>query len=514
VILTTVGRVIFNDSVPEEIGFINRVIDKKVAKELIGRLSSEVGNVETARFLDNIKQVGFHYAMKGGLSVGLSDAIVPETKAKHIKGAQRDSTRVVKEYNRGTLTDNERYNQIVDVWQKTSNIVAEESYQILKKDRAGFNPLYMMLDSGARGSREQVRQLTGMRGLIARPQKSMSGQPGEIIENPIISNLKEGLTVLEYFISTHGARKGLSDTSLKTADAGYLTRRLHDVAQDVIVTMEDCGTTRGLHIFRNIEEETSGQIKFREKIRGRVAARDIVDTISGNVIVVAGETITDEHAELVQDSPGVEEAEIRSVLTCESKQGICSKCYGTNLSVHKPVEIGEAVGVIAAQSIGEPGTQLTLRTFHQGGTAQGGISETETKAVNEGTVQFEDIKTVEHSAINEDGVEEESIIVIQKNGKINLVDSDSGKVLKRYVVPHGAHLACKAGDVVRKDQVFSAASPTARRSLLKLTVQSSSPTLKKASPTKRRSIPRQDLLSTPLSTGVPSFGQPKRVSLV
>jgi len=458
-ILTTVGRVIFNESVPDEIGFINRVIDKKGAKELIGRLSSEVGNVETARFLDNIKQVGFFYAMKGGLSVSLSDAIVPETKAKHIKGAQRDSTRVVKEYNRGTLTDNERYNQIVDVWQKTSNIVAEESYQILKKDRAGFNPLYMMLDSGARGSREQVRQLTGMRGLIARPQKSMSGQPGEIIENPIISNLKEGLTVLEYFISTHGARKGLSDTSLKTADAGYLTRRLHDVAQDVIVTMEDCGTTRGLIIYRNIEEETSGQIKFREKIRGRVTARDIVDTITGNVIVPAGETITDAHAELIQDTPGVEEAEIRSVLTCEAKQGICSKCYGTNLSVHKPVEIGEAVGVIAAQSIGEPGTQLTLRTFHQGGTAQGGISETETKAVNDGTVQFEDIKTVDHSAINEDGVEEDSVIVIQKNGKINLVDSDSGKVLKRYVVPHGAHLACKAGDLVRKDQVLFSSEP-------------------------------------------------------
>ena len=458
-LVTTVGRVIFNESVPEGIGFINRVIDKKVAKELIGRLSSEVGNVETARFLDNIKQVGFHYAMKGGLSVGLSDAIVPETKAKYIKSAQRDSTRVVKEYNRGTLTDNERYNQIVDVWQKTSNIVAEESYQKLKKDREGFNPLYMMLDSGARGSREQVRQLTGMRGLIARPQKSMSGQPGEIIENPIISNLKEGLTVLEYFISTHGARKGLSDTSLKTADAGYLTRRLHDVAQDVIVTMDDCGTTRGLLVQRNIEEETSGQIKFREKIKGRVAARDIYDTITGNVLVQAGESITEELAELIQDTPGVEEAEIRSVLTCEAKQGICSKCYGTNLSVHKLVEIGEAVGVIAAQSIGEPGTQLTLRTFHQGGTAQGGISETETKAFNEGTVEFEDIKSVVHSAVNEDGIEEERTIVIHKNGKINIVDPESGKVLKRYVVPHGAHLSVESGDQVKKDQVLFSSEP-------------------------------------------------------
>jgi DNA-directed RNA polymerase subunit beta' len=458
-LVTTVGRVIFNRQVPGRIGFINRLINKKVAKELISRLSSEVGNVETARFLDNIKEVGFNYAMKGGLSIGLSDAIVPETKVRHIKNAQRDSAKVIKEYNRGTLTDNERYNQIVDVWQKTSNLVADESYEKLKKDREGFNPLYMMLDSGARGSREQVRQLTGMRGLIARPQKSMSGQPGEIIENPIISNLKEGLTVLEYFISTHGARKGLSDTSLKTADAGYLTRRLHDVAQDVIVTMEDCGTTRGLHVERNIEEETSGQIKFREKIKGRVAARDIVDAVTEKVIVKAGEIITDERADIIQDNAGVEEAEIRSVLTCEAKQGICSKCYGTNLAVHKLVEIGEAVGVIAAQSIGEPGTQLTLRTFHQGGAAQGGIAETETKAFYEGQVEFEDVKTVRHSAINEDGVEEIRMIVIQKNGKLNIIDPDSGKVLKRHVVPHGAHIYCEHGQIVRKDQVLFSSEP-------------------------------------------------------
>ncbi len=468
IVLTTVGRVIFNQHVPEEIGFINRVIDKKVAKELIGRLSSDVGNVETAKFLDNIKEVGFHYAMKGGLSVGLSDAIVPETKVKHIKNAQRESTKVVKEYNRGTLTDNERYNQIVDVWQKTSNIVAEESYQKLKKDRDGFNPLYMMLDSGARGSREQVRQLTGMRGLIARPQKSMSGQPGEIIENPIISNLKEGLTVLEYFISTHGARKGLSDTSLKTADAGYLTRRLHDVAQDVIVTIDDCGTTRGLYVHRNIEEETSGQIKFREKIKGRVAARDIYDTLNNKVIVGSNEIITEELAELIQETAGVEEAEIRSVLTCESKIGICSKCYGTNLSVHELVEIGEAVGVIAAQSIGEPGTQLTLRTFHQGGTAQGGITETETKAFYDGQIQFEDIKTVDHTAINEDGVEEFRVIVIQKNGKINIADPDSGKILKRYIVPHGAHLNCKHGDLIKKDQMMFSSEPNSTQIIAEL----------------------------------------------
>jgi DNA-directed RNA polymerase subunit beta' len=458
-LVTTVGRVIFNQHVPHEMGFINKLINKKVAKELISDLSSQVGNVETARFLDNIKEVGYSYAMRGGLSIGLSDAIVPETKARYIKEAQKESTKVIKEYNRGTLTDNERYNQIVDVWQKTSNLVANESYDKLMNDRAGFNPLYMMLDSGARGSREQVRQLTGMRGLIARPQKSMSGQPGEIIENPIISNLKEGLTVLEYFISTHGARKGLSDTSLKTADAGYLTRRLHDVAQDVIVTIDDCGTTRGLHVERNIEEETSGQIKFREKIKGRVAARDIVDQRTDMVVVKAGEVITDELADLIQDNLGVEEAEIRSVLTCESKLGICSKCYGTNLSVHKLVEIGEAVGVIAAQSIGEPGTQLTLRTFHQGGAAQGGISETETKAFCKGQVELEEVKSVEHSIITEDGVEETRQIVIQKNGKLNIIDPDSGKVLKRYVVPHGAHINAVQGQIVGKDQVLFSSEP-------------------------------------------------------
>ena len=459
VLVTTVGRVIFNQYVPEKVGFINKVIDKKGAKELISKLSGEVGNVAAAEFLDNIKEVGFHYAMKGGLSIGLSDAIIPEAKVQHIKKATRESNKIIREYNRGTLTENERYNQIVDVWQKVTNLVAEDSYQKLRKDRAGFNPLFMMLDSGARGSREQVRQLTGMRGLIARPQKSMSGQPGEIIENPIISNLKEGLTVLEYFVSTHGARKGLSDTSLKTADAGYLTRRLHDVAQDVIVTEEDCGTTRGIHVERGIEEETGGQIKFSEKIRGRVASRDVVDTLTDEIVVPAGGIITDEIADGIQRNVGVIEADIRSVLTCEAKQGICSKCYGTNLAVHKLVEIGEAVGVIAAQSIGEPGTQLTLRTFHQGGTAQGGIAETETKSSCEGQVEFESIRSVEQETISEDGMPGTQILVIQKNGKINIVDPDSGKVLKRYEVPHGAHLTCSNGDLVKRDDVLFSSEP-------------------------------------------------------
>jgi len=467
-LVTTVGRVIFNQYVPDKIGFINRVIDKKGAKDLISRLCNEVGNVQAAEFLDNIKEVGYHYAMKGGLSIGLSDAIIPEAKVQLIKKATKESNKIIKEYNRGTLTENERYNQVVDVWQKVTNLVAEESYQKLRKDRVGFNPLFMMLDSGARGSREQVRQLTGMRGLIARPQKSMSGQPGEIIENPIISNLKEGLTVLEYFVSTHGARKGLSDTSLKTADAGYLTRRLHDVAQDVIVTEDDCGTTRGLHVERNIEEETGGQIKFSEKIRGRVASRDIVDSLTDEVIVPAGSIITDELADIIQQNVGVLEADIRSVLTCEAKQGICSKCYGTNLATHRLVEIGEAVGVIAAQSIGEPGTQLTLRTFHQGGTAQGGIAETETKSSCEGQVEFEGIRTVEKESINEDGMPETRTLVIQKNGKINIVDPDTGKVLKRYEVPHGANLVAAKGSLVKKDDVLFSSEPNSTQIIAEL----------------------------------------------
>ena len=467
-LVTTVGRVIFNQYVPEKIGFVNKVIDKKGAKELISKICSEVGNVQAAEFLDNIKQVGYHYAMKGGLSIGLADAIIPEAKIQLIKKATKESNKILREYNRGTLTENERYNQIVDVWQKVTNLVAEESYQKLRKDRVGFNPLFMMLDSGARGSREQVRQLTGMRGLIARPQKSMSGQPGEIIENPIISNLKEGLTVLEYFVSTHGARKGLSDTSLKTADAGYLTRRLHDVAQDVIVTIDDCGTTRGLHVERSIEEETGGQIKFSDKIRGRVASRDIWDTLKDEIVVPAGGIITEDIADAIQANIGVLEADIRSVLTCEAKQGICSKCYGTNLAVHKIVEIGEAVGVIAAQSIGEPGTQLTLRTFHQGGTAQGGIAETETKAVYEGQVEFENIRTVEQEIINEDGMPEVRILVIQKNGRINIVDPDSGKVLKRHDVPHGANLHRSVGDLVKKEDVLFSSEPNSTQIIAEL----------------------------------------------
>ncbi len=459
VIVTTVGRVLFNQIVPSEVGFINKVLDKKAVKDLIAQVINKSGNVKAVQFLDAIKEMGFTYATKGGLSIALSDAIVPSRKEELIKGAQKDNLKVIKEYNAGTLTENEKYNKIVDVWQKVTNLVAEESYQTLRKDRDGFNPLFMMLDSGARGSREQVRQLTGMRGLIARPQKSMSGQPGEIIENPIISNLKEGLSVLEYFISTHGARKGLSDTSLKTADAGYLTRRLHDVAQDVIVTEEDCGTTRGIVLTRQMEEESGNRMKFHDRIRGRVAARDVIDVNDGSVIVKAGELITDDIADMIRDRMGVTEVEIRSVLTCETRRGICARCYGINLAKNRLVEVGEAVGVIASQSIGEPGTQLTLRTFHQGGAAQGGVSETDIKAMYDGRIEFENVRFVETTQFNEAGEEERVFVVVRKNGIINIVDDNTGKSLKKYTVPYGARLHCTDGMKVKKDMLLYTIEP-------------------------------------------------------
>ncbi|ACF13643.1 DNA-directed RNA polymerase, beta' subunit [Chloroherpeton thalassium ATCC 35110] len=455
---TTVGRVLFSQVMPETISFINKVLDKKTAKDLIAHVISKVGTVRAEKFLDDVKGLGFNMAMRGGLSIGLSDAIVPETKKRYIKEAIKNSNKIIKEYNTGMLTENEKYNKIVDVWQNVTNIVSDESYQTLRKDRDGFNPLFMMLDSGARGSRNQARQLTGMRGLIARPQKSMSGQPGEIIENPIISNLREGLTVLEYFISTHGARKGLSDTSLKTADAGYLTRRLHDVAQDVIVTEDDCGTTMGIHIRRD-EEEVAGKVKFHDKLRGRYVAHDVVDSITEQVVLKAGDLITDEIAEELRLNVGVTDVMIRSVLTCDSKRGICAKCYGTNLASGRQVDAGEAVGVIAAQSIGEPGTQLTLRTFHQGGAAQGGIAETEIRSQYEGQLEFENIQMVQSKTFNEDGAEEVHDIVIRKNGVMNIVDPSTGKILKRMIVPYGAKMNCKDGDMVQKGSLLYGVEP-------------------------------------------------------
>lgn len=458
---TTVGRVLLNQIIPKEVGFINRVIKKKDSRDIIAQVIEKVGNVQTVEFLDNLKALGFEYAMKGGLSISLSDAIIPSKKDELIKEAQRNNARIIREYSEGLITENEKYNKVVDVWQKVTNLVANEALTALEKDREGFNPLFMMLDSGARGSREQVRQLTGMRGLIARPQKSMSGQPGEIIENPIISNLKEGLSVLEYFISTHGARKGLSDTSLKTADAGYLTRRLHDVAQDVIVIEEDCGTKRGITLNRQQEEESGNKTKFHERVKGRIVAADVIDANTGEVVIKAGTMIDEELSAMIEQHLGIEEITIRSVLTCETRRGVCAKCYGTSLATNRLVNVGEAVGVIAAQSIGEPGTQLTLRTFHQGGAAQGGISETETKAGYDGRVQFENVRAIAATQIDVNtGEETHSQVVIRKNGSIAIVDPEAdNKVLKRYTVPYGARLICKDGDMVKKDSTLFTIEP-------------------------------------------------------
>ncbi|KAK3582544.1 hypothetical protein CHS0354_024098 [Potamilus streckersoni] len=459
IIVTTVGRVLFNQVIPPEIGFINKVIDKKEAKSLINEVIFRCGNKDATKFLDLLKEMGFFYAMKGGLSIGLSDAIIPTKKEALIKNAQHENMKVMREYTSGTLTENEKYNKIVDVWQKVTNLVSQEAYQAIFKDRDGFNPLFMMLDSGARGSREQVRQLTGMRGLIARPQKSMSGQPGEIIENPIISNLKEGLTVLEYFISTHGARKGLSDTSLKTADAGYLTRRLHDVAQDVIINDIDCGTNRGILLNREIEERAGSTVRFHEKVMGRVVSKDVLESFTKKVFLKKGEIITLDVSNAIKENSKIEEIEIRSVMTCESRRGVCAMCYGTNLSSGRLVEVGEAVGVIASQSIGEPGTQLTLRTFHQGGTAQGSVAEAEIKSSFDGIVEFDNIKQIETKSVNEYGDEITRTLVIRKNGTINILDKDTRKILKQYEIPHGAKLSVKHGSEILKNAIIYSIEP-------------------------------------------------------
>ncbi|MDE6106074.1 MAG: DNA-directed RNA polymerase subunit beta', partial [Bacteroidales bacterium] len=367
---TTVGRIIFNRVVPKEYGFINELLTKKSLRDIISDVLMKTGNAKTVQFLDDIKSLGYRTAYKGSLSFNLGDVIVPEIKEELIASANNDVDEVMGNYNMGFITNNERYNQIIDIWTHTNSKLTTAVMKQLSADRQGFNPVFMMLDSGARGSKEQIRQLCGMRGLMAKPQKS-GASGGEIIENPILANFKEGLSVLEYFISTHGARKGLADTALKTADAGYLTRRLVDVAQDVIISEEDCHTQRGL-IATALKKNDEVVETLYERILGRTAVDDIYHPQTNELIVAAGEEITEEIAQKIEDSP-IEEVEIRSVLTCESKHGVCARCYGRNLATRKMVQKGEAVGVIAAQSIGEPGTQLTLRTFHVGGVAGGNI---------------------------------------------------------------------------------------------------------------------------------------------
>ena len=441
---TTTGRVIFNQIVPKEMGYFNQLLIKKTFGGFIGQMFLKLGNKVTAKFLDDLKDTGFRYATAGGLSVSYGDMIIPEEKVDLIGKANKKVEAILNEHEQGVITDAERYNKIIDVWTHTTNDVARALMEKLKANNSGFNSLHMMVDSGARGSQDQVKQLAGMRGLMMKPQKTLSGQAGEIIENPIVANFKEGLSVLEYFISTHGARKGLADTALKTADAGYLTRRLVDVSQDVIIREIDCGTILGIEItaLKDVEQERE---PLGERITGRVAQEDVYDPRTDEVIIPAGELITEEIAEKIEDS-NIDSVYIRTVLTCEAKRGVCAKCYGRNLTTGKLVEIGEAVGIVAAQSIGEPGTQLTLRTFHLGGTSSRIASQSQVETNTEGTVRFERITFVEKSDFY--GAVK---VVTGRRGVIGIYD-ENNRQLKKYDVPYGAELIVNDGTKVKKRQ--------------------------------------------------------------
>jgi len=430
---TSTGRIFFNQIVPEEFGYINELLNKRRVEEIISDMFKKVGTYKTAQFLDKLKDMGFYYAMKGGISVGIEDVLVPKEKTSIIQEAFRDVEKIQKFYDNGDITDGERYNKIIDIWTTATSDVSQKMFEEIRSDRKGFNPVFMMADSGARGSHDQIRQLAGMRGLMAKPQKTMTGQTGEIIESPITANFKEGLSVLEYFISTHGARKGLADTALKTADAGYLTRRLVDVAQDVIITEEDCGTILGIEIsaLKTGEEVIE---PLYDRILGRVAADDIVDPLTEEIIVEANEEIDEYKAMKIADNPLIEFVNIRSVLTCETLNGVCAKCYGRNLARGKPIDVGEAVGVIAAQSIGEPGTQLTLRTFHIGGIAARIAATSQIRAKVTGWVKYDNLKVIRR--------EDEGrvyYIALRRNGRI-LIEDDENRVIARYNVPYGAEI--------------------------------------------------------------------------
>ena len=440
---TTVGRILFNQVVPKEVGYINEILTKKSLRDIIGVVLKVSGVARTAQFLDDIKEIGFRMAFKGGLSFNLEDVIIPEEKAHLIEDGYKQVENIMFSYNNGLITNNERYNQIIDIWTSTNSKLTNIVEKRIATDRQGFNPVYMMLHSGARGSKEQIRQLSGMRGLMAKPQKS-GATSAEIIENPILSNFKEGLSVLEYFISTHGARKGLADTALKTADAGYLTRRLVDVSHDVIINEDDCGTLRGL-VATAIKNKDEIVESLYDRILGRTSVHDVYNPLTGEKILETGQEITEDIAALIETLP-IEHVEIRSVLTCESRKGVCAKCYGRNLARGKMVEIGEVVGVIAAQSIGEPGTQLTLRTFHVGGTASSIASENEIVARYDGRLEFEELRTL----IKENAVGEKIEIVIGRTAEMRIVDVNTGIVLSNHNIPYGATLYFKNGESVKK----------------------------------------------------------------
>jgi DNA-directed RNA polymerase subunit beta' len=446
---TTTGRVIFNQIVPRSVGFINKLLTKKSMRDIIMDIFRKTSMTRTVQFLDDLKELGFKFAFRGGLSFGLSDVLIPPDKAHLIADANAKIDEVTENYNMGFITENERYNQVIDIWTRTNSKLTDVLIKQLTDDNQGFNSVFMMLDSGARGSKEQIRQLGGMRGLMAKPQKSLKGSVGEIIENPILSNFREGLSVLEYFISTHGARKGLADTALKTADAGYLTRRLVDVSQDVIITEDDCGTLRGITTSALKDNEDIVE-PLSERILGRVSIEDVRDPLTDELIVSVGQMIDDKIAKRLDES-AIESVEIRSVLTCESKRGVCAKCYGRNLATAALVQVGEAVGVIAAQSIGEPGTQLTLRTFHVGGAAQRLTSESQIKSKFDGVVQFEGIKTVELKDESEDAGSGKRHVVIGRSGELKITDGKD-KLLVTYNVPYGSEILIKDGDKITKGQ--------------------------------------------------------------
>jgi DNA-directed RNA polymerase subunit beta' len=449
---TTVGRVLFNQNVPAEVGFVNALLTKKNLREIIGDIIKITNVPKTAKFLDDIKQLGFRTAFQGGLSFNINDLIIPDTKEEMLDNAKVEVDEVWDSYNMGLITNNERYNQIVDIWSRVDTRITETLIRELSNDRQGFNSVYMMLDSGARGSKQQIKQLAGIRGLMAKPRKS--GSTGsEIIENPILSNFKGGLNVLDYFISTHGARKGLADTALKTADAGYLTRRLVDVAQDVVITEEDCGTLRGIATTALKDNEDIIE-PLSDRIIGRTSLHDVYDPVSDMLLVSAGDEITVDIAKRIEDS-GIESVEIRSVLTCESKRGVCSKCYGKNLATGAMTQKGDAVGIIAAQSIGEPGTQLTLRTFHVGGVAGSASVESTLVAKFDGTIQFDGLRIVTTS--NNDG--EKSQVVIGRTGEVRIVDLKNDRLLITNNIPYGATLQVKDGQKISKGDVICSWDP-------------------------------------------------------
>jgi len=452
IIETTAGRVLFNAIVPEEVGFINQLLTKKALRDIIGNILNIVGIARAAKFLDDMKDLGYYWAFKGGLSFKLTDVVVPNEKEKLVGEASNKVAEVFENYNMGLITNNERYNQIIDIWTNTNSRLTNILMDRLKTDQQGFNSIYMMYDSGARGSKEQIRQLAGMRGLMAKPQKNAAAGGQDMIENPILANFKEGLSILEYFISTHGARKGLADTALKTADAGYLTRRLVDVAQDVIINEVDCGTLRGLNTTA-LKKSDEVVESLRDRILGRTSVHDVYHPETNELLVEAVQEISEEIADAIE-AAGIEEVEIRSVLTCESKRGVCAKCYGRDLASARLVQEGLAVGVIAAQSIGEPGTQLTLRTFHTGGAASGSAIDSDLKAKYPGIVEIEDLRTVERKENNVIVT-----VVVSRSAELKINDEKTGITMATMNLPYGSILHVNTGDVVKKNDVICEFDP-------------------------------------------------------